>query len=167
MCFLFGAKKNRHIDFEMDLVSTKNIWLGMSYCFCLFDLLLYVSVNNFSVMLGWFFQSWTSTKQRIKCLAQGHKAVAPVRPQSATPDQSQALYQWATKLQFDTLKIPNDNESMQVWYDLKWFIKYHKCRKIIKSSLSYLDLQNLAPTKRHVYLHYLETFHFLWLRIWE
>ena len=32
-------------------------------------------LNNFSVMLGWVFLSWTSTKQRIKCLAQGHNAV--------------------------------------------------------------------------------------------
>ena len=30
----------------------------------LFDLILYVSVNNFSVMSGRVFLGWTSTKQR-------------------------------------------------------------------------------------------------------
>ena len=46
---------------------------------CLFDLILYVPVNNFSVMLGRVFQGWTSTKQGLMCLAQGHNAVAPAR----------------------------------------------------------------------------------------
>ena len=31
--------------------------------------------NNFSVMSRRVFLGWTSTKQRIKCLAQGHNAV--------------------------------------------------------------------------------------------
>ena len=31
--------------------------------FCLFDFILYVPVNNFSVMLGRVFLGWTSTKQ--------------------------------------------------------------------------------------------------------
>ena len=39
----------------------------------------------FSVMLGWVFPSWTSTKQRIKCLAQGNNSVPPVRLKPATP----------------------------------------------------------------------------------
>ena len=30
---------------------------------CLIDLILYVTVNNFSVMSGWVFLGWTSTKQ--------------------------------------------------------------------------------------------------------
>ena len=29
---------------------------------CLFDLILYVPVNIFSVMLGWVFLGWTSSK---------------------------------------------------------------------------------------------------------
>ena len=30
--------------------------------FCLFDLILYVPVNSFSIMSGWVFLGWTSTK---------------------------------------------------------------------------------------------------------
>ena len=43
-------------------------------------LLLYVPVNNFSVMSWCFpvFMVWTSTKQRIRCLAQGHTTVPPL-----------------------------------------------------------------------------------------
>ena len=52
--------------------------------FCLFDLILYFPVNNFSVMSGWVFLGWTSTKQGFMCLAQGHNAVTPVRLEPAT-----------------------------------------------------------------------------------
>ena len=45
----------------------------------LFELILDVPVNNFSVMLGQVFLEWTSTKQGLMCLAQGHNAVTPVR----------------------------------------------------------------------------------------
>ena len=45
----------------------------------LFDLILYVPVNIFSVMSGRVFLGWTSTKQGLTCLAQGHKTVTPVR----------------------------------------------------------------------------------------
>ena len=51
----------------------------------LFDLILNVPVNNFSVMSGWVFLGWTSTKQGLMCLAQGHKAVPSVRLEPATP----------------------------------------------------------------------------------
>ena len=49
----------------------------------LFVLMLYVLVNNPSVMLGCVpvflgNQGWTSTKQRIKRLAQGQGTVPPV-----------------------------------------------------------------------------------------
>ena len=46
----------------------------------LFVLILYISVNNFSVMSGKFpvFLGKTSTKQRIKCFAQGHNTVSTV-----------------------------------------------------------------------------------------
>ena len=47
----------------------------MSITLCLFLLMLYVSVNNFSVTSGRcpVFLAWTSAKQRIKC--QGHNTV--------------------------------------------------------------------------------------------
>ena len=38
-------------------------------------LMLYVPINRFSVVLRYFL---SSTKQRIKCLAQGHNTVPPV-----------------------------------------------------------------------------------------
>ena len=44
-----------------------------SHSSVLFDLILYVPVNNFSVMLGWAI----SAKQWIKCHAQGHNTVTP------------------------------------------------------------------------------------------
>ena len=43
-------------------------------------------VNNFSHTSGWFlvFLGWTSTKQRIECLADGHNTVTPVSLEIAT-----------------------------------------------------------------------------------
>ena len=38
--------------------------------------MLYLQVNNFSVMSGDFL-GWTKTKQLIECLAQGHNTVTP------------------------------------------------------------------------------------------
>ena len=49
----------------------------------LFCLILYVPVNSFSVVSGWVFLGWTSTKLGLMCLAQGHNAVIPVRLQPA------------------------------------------------------------------------------------
>ena len=40
------------------------------------ELILYVPVNYFSVILGGFL-GWTRTKQRIKCVAQGLNTVPP------------------------------------------------------------------------------------------
>ena len=48
---------------------------SMQRIICLFDLMLYLPINNFSVMSGWIFLGGTNTKQWIKCLAQGHNAV--------------------------------------------------------------------------------------------
>ena len=64
-------------------------------------LILYIPVNNFSVMSGQVLFGWTSTKQRIKCLAQGHKAVplAAVKARTRNPSiRSLALYLWALYL---------------------------------------------------------------------
>ena len=49
-----------------------------------FGLVLYVPLDNFSVMSGLVFLGLTSTKQRIKCLAQAHNTVSPVRLKPAT-----------------------------------------------------------------------------------
>ena len=56
-----------------------------------FVLLFYIPVNNFSVMPGRVYLSWTRTKQSIKCLAQRHRAVPPMRPEHATPQTDQIL----------------------------------------------------------------------------
>ena len=55
----------------------KYMYINLLY---LFDLIIYVPVNNFSVFL-----CWTSTKQSIKCLVQGHNTVPPVRLKPTTP----------------------------------------------------------------------------------
>ena len=50
------------------------------YMICLFDLILYIPVNIISVMSGQVFMGRTSTKQRIKCLAQGHAVPPGMQP---------------------------------------------------------------------------------------
>ena len=71
MCF--GNSKEL---IKIVLLSTNNMfWL---ICF-LFGLILYVPVNSFSVMTGSVFLGLISTKQRIKCLAQGHNKAPTVR----------------------------------------------------------------------------------------
>ena len=56
------------------------VWL----CYiCLFDLILYIPVNNQSVMSGRVFLGWTNTKLGLMCLAQGHNAVMLVRLEPA------------------------------------------------------------------------------------
>ena len=51
--------------------------LNLNLDICLFELMLYIPVNNFSVLLGYFLDL-TSTKQRTKCLAKGQNTVSPV-----------------------------------------------------------------------------------------
>ena len=70
----------------LNIYSTvNNLSKVFSVCFCFFYLILYVSANKFSVMSGWVFLVWTSTKQGLMCLAQGHNAVTQVRLEPATP----------------------------------------------------------------------------------
>ena len=52
---------------------------------CLFTLFDYVPVNKFSVISGWVFLVWISTKQGLMSLAQGHNKVTPVMLELATP----------------------------------------------------------------------------------
>ena len=51
----------------------------------LIDLILCVTVNIFSVMLGRVFLGQSSVKQRLNCLARGHNAVLPARLQPTIP----------------------------------------------------------------------------------
>ena len=76
---LFGNPKDRVSHREAHMILTSDF----KWFFVYFDLILYLPINNFSVMLGQVFLRWTSTKQRLICLAQRHNAVTPVR--LATP----------------------------------------------------------------------------------
>ena len=50
-------------------------------------------------MSGQVFLGWTSTKQGLMCLTQGHNTVAAGEAQTRNPlVTSQALYHWATVL---------------------------------------------------------------------
>ena len=51
----------------------------------MFDLILYVPVNNFSVMSGVIFLHLTSTKLGLMRRAQGHNTVTLVSLEPATP----------------------------------------------------------------------------------
>ena len=62
----------------------------------MFDLILYIPVNNLSVTSGRVFLGWTSTKLGLMCLAQEHNAVTPQDPCPFSLKSS--LYHWATAL---------------------------------------------------------------------
>ena len=62
-------------------------------CLRLYDLILYVPVNNLnSVMSEQVFLGLTSTKQRIKCLAQGHNAVPQVKREPESGLKTNRIY---------------------------------------------------------------------------
>ena len=65
--------------------------------FCLFDLILYVPVNNLFSYIGGIFLRLTSTKQGSMCLAQGHNTVTPVRLEPAAP---------LSKVKHSTTEVP-------------------------------------------------------------
>ena len=52
---------------------------------CLLHLILNVTVNTFSVMSGWFFMRWTSSKQVLMCLDQTHNAVTQMGVYQGAP----------------------------------------------------------------------------------
>ena len=57
----------------------------MKILVCLLDLILYVPVNTFSVMSGWFFMGWSSSKQVLMCLGQTHNAVTQMGVYQGAP----------------------------------------------------------------------------------
>ena len=77
----FGYLACLHVYFQCELV---NFLLWHNF----FDLILYVPINNFSVMSVQVFLGWNSTKQGLMCLAQWHNAVSLKRLKPAT-SQSQ------------------------------------------------------------------------------
>ena len=81
---IWWGSTNKHIHTKW--MSNALILLVQGYKRCVFSvpilhylfvLLLYVPVNNFSVIMGWIpvFWGWTRIKQWMKCLAQGHNTV--------------------------------------------------------------------------------------------
>ena len=101
--------------------------MGLSHHLpCLFVLIIYVQVNNFSVMSGWVFLGWTSTKQRNKCFALGHIPMPPVssNPQPldlkvkhSTTKLLHSYYIWASmqqNLSSVFLTKPDSNQSPQL-----------------------------------------------------
>ena len=52
---------------------------------CLLDLILYVPISTFSVMSGWFFMGWTSSKQVLMYLGQTHNAVTQMGVYQGAP----------------------------------------------------------------------------------
>ena len=74
--------------------NNKNFWwqslllfvalpVTFGYLFVWFD--SFHPINNLSVIKGWFFLGWTSTKLGIKFLAKGHNTVTLVRLEPAAP----------------------------------------------------------------------------------
>ena len=60
-------------------------------------LMLYITVNNFSVMFGCFL-GLTSAKQRIKCPTKGHQEVSLVKHEPASPQGQVEHYYLAVGL---------------------------------------------------------------------
>ena len=60
-----------------------NLGKSKNFVFGWFDSLR--PINNLLVIKGPFFLGWTSTKLGLMCLAQGHKAVMPLRLEPGTP----------------------------------------------------------------------------------
>ena len=65
-------KRTMHINFT--LWTTGKYYGITNQIVSLFDLMIFIPVNNFSVMPE-CFPNWTSTKERIKRLIQGHNTV--------------------------------------------------------------------------------------------
>ena len=69
---------------DLPLTVYTKIWNFWNKIDFFFYLILNIPVNNFSVMSIWVFLGWTSTKQGLICLAQGHNTVTPVRLEPRT-----------------------------------------------------------------------------------
>ena len=83
-----------------------------------FDLMLYIPVNNFSVMSGQVFLGWTSRIQGLMCLAQEHNSGAGEALTRSPSVSSQALYHWATVFPFflnETVLLSTQNICLNWW----------------------------------------------------
>ena len=82
----------------------------------------FVPVNNFSVMSNWVLLGLTSTKQKIKCLAQGHNGEVLLYLQSSTLPLSHCAPQTVcTQIKTDILSADN---LYKVWTQIRtnWMV---------------------------------------------
>ena len=101
--------------------------IGQLYT-CLLDWILYVPVNNFSVMSEQVFLGWTRTKQGFMCLVQGHNAVTPVRLEPATPRS------WVKHSNTEPLRSLSHSLSGDFWVTFwVWFGEFNWHRTLVKS----------------------------------
>ena len=75
LCLVLRTRQYPYVLLELILLGF--VLRTRQYPYVLLELTLYIPVNNFSVMFGFVFLDWISTKQRIKCPAQGHNTVTP------------------------------------------------------------------------------------------
>ena len=84
------------------------------------DKILFVlhSTQQFFVTLGWFpvFLGWTSTKQRIKCLAQVHNPVTTGCESSSIPSLTPRSHIHGSPRRFHYGSNPTDDPG-NVWYE--------------------------------------------------
>ena len=91
--------------------------------FVWFDALLLS--QHFSAMPGQVLLYWTSAKQRIKCLAQGHNAVPPVRLEPTLH------FEWGFRIRKFYVK--------KWWWFNKMTWQIHKYDIIIEALLSFIE----------------------------
>ena len=78
-CINWGVRK------KLQFYGEKKPYLNKYF---VFDLILYVPVNNLSATLGRVFLGWTIPKLGLMCLAQGHNTVTPVKHSTTEPLRS-------------------------------------------------------------------------------
>ena len=82
------------ISFNKTIILVFTVWEVRVLSILLFVSILYVPVNNFSVMLGWVYMypGWTSTKQRISDCSRTQLSASSEARTSNPLILSQALY---------------------------------------------------------------------------
>ena len=93
---------------------------------CLVGLILYVPVNDFSFMSGQVFLCWTSTKQGLMCLAQGH-----------TQCCQWGLNPHPFSLESSTLPLSHCAPTCLLWYSGK----VYNCRLVSHQNCEYFTLK--------------------------
>ena len=131
---MYGKSNDQIINIKYQIIKMEYIPSG------LFDLILYVSVNSFSVTLGWVFLSWTSTKQGLMCYAQGYNTMPPVGLKSATPRSR--VNHWATALPYAIVKAQSSMRYHSwVHQDWSFFLPQYNGWLNLDKSLVHTDIK--------------------------